>query len=971
MVSNCHYIELFINKEQIELKDQKSLNIRLNNKLFDPTTVATNQSEYSYSFEIPSTPNNDKVLDYANNLSKLNKFHARYDCQVYGDGDLIFDGSLTIRSYNAKDKMYTCNLVSIKVNDLDEIFGDAVLTDVPWMVDFDGVTTINTVNADPSTKYWFPLMSYGVFPKDPLVVDAYGVQNDYSSKFVIDNTNRFYISSFYPSLNVLEELKKCFEWKGYKVGGTAFNDPVLGNIYTSTNLTDEQDPTYNVGNQKFGKLKMEISWSGSSTLPTSSSTTPASAITWFQQDLKFPYFRIGGGDVDLNTGYQEQAKWNLSEVFINPILREGTITTSADTTMWMPRRASVVIPADGFYKVTLTATTDLLQTNKITAKQWIRTWNDDTEAMNLKAVEGYPEFTPDLKISTPIEIQLVRNYDENLELIKGKRNIAVNDGNPDHLTECNVGRYSNFQNYTTCYPHEALGGGAQSWLQVPPTKTDPIADSTTRKADCAVGYVYKDDTPMCYDKVVSPIFIAGCTTMGNKEGGGCCAFLKDGRSWSSTVTAAEEAFYLQNGYDKIDIDAAWQTSVSSSNLNKNDLPNIPNCQHVQFTTWSMDRVRGMVYLKKGDILELFAVRRGYWGTDGNPVSYDCKATIGLTIEAASPRNKSYLQQHGYKWTDGTEFPTQLNLMNFTNKETKVSDWIKSITDAFNLSLEMKRDSIEINLNKGFKKNIKEAVSIDDRTQDSEATSEYISYPKQMAVKFKIDTDEHGFYESVPQGKLNLEDWKNYGDSGYTIIKLNDDAYETSKSEKSLQYSYTWYDVWNVAGSFTNLPLNHPKRNVVIPTIAKEDWMIDTSYNYEDDAAKRGYSLAQRFVFRDFNFWGTDVLDIGFPIEDDTYLSGSTYHKRSVTVYCPRNQYLGVNLSFKDTEKSLLTEYQNVYPMLSSNYVKLGVYLTPAEYRDLKNGALCHYDSDLYYVSEIQGFDPSGNEPTTLKLVKKV
>jgi hypothetical protein len=82
MISNQHFIEIYINGQLIELESQESLNLRINNVLFNPTKTTTTQAEYSYSFAIPSTPNNDRILDYANNLSKLNKFHARYKSQV-------------------------------------------------------------------------------------------------------------------------------------------------------------------------------------------------------------------------------------------------------------------------------------------------------------------------------------------------------------------------------------------------------------------------------------------------------------------------------------------------------------------------------------------------------------------------------------------------------------------------------------------------------------------------------------------------------------------------------------------------------------------------------------------------------------------------------------------------------------------------------------------------------------------------
>lgn len=69
-----------------------------------------------------------------------------------------------------------------------------------------------------------------------------------------------------------------------------------------------------------------------------------------------------------------------------------------------------------------------------------------------------------------------------------------------------------------------------------------------------------------------------------------------------------------------------------------------------------------------------------------------------------------------------------------------------------------------------------------------------------------------------------------------------------------------------------------------------------------------------------------------------------------------NQYKGVNLSYKLSEKSILTEYFNVMPYLSSNYLTIDVYLTPQEYNLLKNGGNVIIDNDVYFVSSIEGFD---------------
>ena len=96
-------IEIYINKEQLELSEEP--NIRMNNLVYDPTSLTYAQAEYSFEITVPSTPTNDRIFNYANNLSKLNKFNIRYDAQLIAEGTKIFDGQAVLRSY--KNKEYT------------------------------------------------------------------------------------------------------------------------------------------------------------------------------------------------------------------------------------------------------------------------------------------------------------------------------------------------------------------------------------------------------------------------------------------------------------------------------------------------------------------------------------------------------------------------------------------------------------------------------------------------------------------------------------------------------------------------------------------------------------------------------------------------------------------------------------------------------------------------------------------------
>ena len=998
MVSSNHYIELYVNGQLIELESQDSLNLRINNVLFNPTKTTTTQAEYSYSFEIPSTENNNKVFDYANVLSKPNKFRARYKAQVYADGNLLFDGSLTIQKYSGKDKTYTCNLVNIKVNSLDDIFGDAVMTDVPWYVDFDGGSTINSVNNDHSKKYFFPLVAYGVFQKDYVSKDEVGAT--YTSKFVLDKYNKWWVESFYPSLNMMETIRKAFEWKGYEVNGTAFSDPFINYVYASCNLADEQAPIYNLGNPKFGHLALSVNWNNHYSVNSTvkrfgdNTTVLANDSGGLQQDLKFPYQKVVPAINASNANAQEEYNfstiqfWNILDNKNNSAV---TVTMQNESYMYDPTESLIVIPADGWYKIKLNVSASLSGVGTtFTADQWTTTFYDGEEfkQREIEVKRGLIEHTP-------LEIQLIRNYEDNIELIKGSRNIEYKTGNPNQ-TEYTYkgdgytgGTYTNKEQWNSDYPHQELfssksptnteglvisaqednrkggwvngttnGGGtfgnrlSESRTARPPISVTPEEEESSNTNTIGeatpntYGYIHKSGFVMPYDQVVSPAFICGFSSLGD----GTVSVMRNGRSWSNMCSINNKIFADVKGMDFIGRDGTSGTVITPTDYCKNTY--VQSSSNLSTSNSSMNgKVECCVYLNKNDILELVAVQRDY---DGQKYSTSIQATIDIT----AMNNESYeTLKSDPSWNIYSEstFPRQLNLFNFTNKETKVSEWINNVIKAFNLEIVTNGNEVEINTNKGIKKNITYAVDIDDRVSEGDCETQFISYPREMSVRYKINTDEWGFERTVSEAHINDEDWKEWGDSGYTVIQLNDDSYETSTQNTSTQFSYTYYDSFTWKEVLLNGEESGYESVIMIPVIEKSEYMAD-GYGYDEAMKHDGYSLTQRFWYRD------QVS------QDYVYLSSWTREKVYLTY--PMNIWKRFNLSYKDSETSIVTEYFNIHPMLSSNYVKLETYLTPTEYKDIKNGAMVKFNSDLHYCSEISGYDPQGGNTTTLKLIKK-
>ena len=941
MIYREHLIEIYVNGEKLELENQRSINLRLNNVLFNPEKVSSTQADYSFSFKLPSTPKNDRILNYANSLSKLNKFNVRYNAQVYADGKEIFHGSLVVKGHEGKQ--YNVNLVQVKMNSIDDIFGDSKLTEIPWFVPFDGAATINAMNADNTSKVTFPLVSYGAFQKEPVAKDE--VSNTYTSKFDIDKYNKWWVESFYPSLNMMETVKKAFEWKGYTVHGDTFTDPILSEVFMSTNLASEQIPTYNLGNPRFGKVQL--------------ATTMTTSGNGYEQELEFPYFDVfnARGQFGGQTNDRTVEAWNWQNIKVYDILKSGS-TSINDTYMYDPNEKLIVIPADGFYKIDLQVSSRLTTTGNLTVMQNVITNGGSGNDIEQKDFTITPSFLE----STPIEIQLVRNYNDNCELIKGKHNKEYINGNPTQVT--NYNGQSNIRNWDTCFPHE------DSYSSRQPTKINDLSGrrgaATPRNYTSTVlGYVPMDGEIMGFDQAVADNFICGFSSFL----GGTGSVMKNGYSWSKSSSIENFAFYNCGyktgyygtgeavGYKKMVVESGT-TVYKNSDYGYNSWTNAPVLS-LNVNQTSMDGTLScMVWLNKDDVLELFAIQRAYENTAGTSVNYSTNNTIQLKIEAASPNSMAFLRYQGYNYTSPSQFDYDLKVTNFLNEETTISSFIDGVQKAFNLQIRQDGKNIWIDSVKNQPQYNTYAVELDNRVNTANgANSEAIEYPKSMSVQYKIDEDEWGFERSVqPQSMLNQPDWKDYADRGYSIIELNDDTYVTETSDISLPFSYTWYDnfVWKeVDQNNTESGNQHSLR---MPVLSKFTYMID-GYDYDESMQHDGYSLPQRFWFR--------------PVYDTAFVWLDSQPTERIQIYLPVNENEnGLNLSYKTTEKSLL-RYFNTKAYLASNYVEVEAYLNPQEYNDLKNGAMVHFDEDLYIVAELQGYDPTNFNPTKLKMIKKV
>lgn len=315
-------IQLYINNQLVDTFNN-DLGVRINNILNDPTKLIPSLGEYSFTFKLPVTKTNAHIFNNAHIAEKKNKFNNIYDAQLYANDILLFNGNLTIQS--STNKEYNCNLYKNKTNQLEAIFNDEKLNEFNWLVPFNGIDTINTINADNTSDYYFPLVCYQPF--DKVSTGEKFNYKLYTPKDTIDHTNRWYYTSFLPSFNLSGLLKHLFKDKGYNLSGDIITDNILKEIYLSINLGNEQHPIYNYGNENIGRCTFTTTYTNNN----------------IDDGMQYA--------IQNNKDYlMDIPLLKFDTLYVYNILKYGT-TTDIQNNGQMKRKEGIIIPEDGWYEI--------------------------------------------------------------------------------------------------------------------------------------------------------------------------------------------------------------------------------------------------------------------------------------------------------------------------------------------------------------------------------------------------------------------------------------------------------------------------------------------------------------------------------------------------------------------------------------------------------------------------------------------
>ena len=954
-VTKRHKLSIIVNGEVLEVESQDKINLRINNTVYNPEKISVTQSEYSFSFNVPQTPKNNRIFGFANVPSVKGKFVKQFNAYVYADNVEIFNGLLRISSISEGN--YKCNLISMKNSSIDEIFGDSKMNEIRWEVPYVGTATQNAVNQQDNPDYFYPMVAYGVFQKDPYLKVTSGDNSItyYTGTNILDNWVKYYAETFVPSPKLIAIIKKMIEQKGYTYSGDVFTDDLINKLYLSSSIANEQDPAYNIGGTR-GRCSVSFNYTVDEIISKQATKRGGVGTTYGRGRGSYDYRSLTyPEDYHYLLNGEKRDECGDDTASMHSLWGSKATSVEADNKdMW--ENGFIVIPHSGYYKIRMNISIGLSSTQGTTVKDSYPKLKSTRESDRTYELEQVRYERPLNLDNIPVDVQLVKNDSTELEFIATNK---INyQRNPTSDRKYDYG-YSD-------YPHEA----PYSYT----TRGNFPSGSSSNISD----YYYQPiGRTRGYDRRVNENFVIGMSTSANAFG-----IIKKGRSWDKGYSDYGYNSYNCKGYSKY-----TETTTGAESSNETDYQNysangMPWCVYNKLSSKQhYGEGYAIVWLEKNDILSLKALTKEYKTYEDvrgeTKARYDSpKYTISGTVvvEAFSPK-KNDIDKN---WNSASSFDTNLNLGNFLNKDETQKDFFNNFLTTFNLSCNVENGNIEINKNVVFNSS-SEAVEVDNRVNVKDVETEIIEFPTSIQVKWTTSDDESGFYHSVPDEHINDDDWKEWADVGTEKVSFVKNDFNNNDISKTSKFSYNWWMDFSLTDYFVRLDgqggdsslenINHIENGNVtlsLPIIAKDEDFIDGA-DYEEMMKKDGRSLKQRLWFK-----GEHTQ---YCLPNRNYSKYDTNgNLKECTEYLdicvPTKYYQGKDvLNFTNDKDSLLMRYFNVNENVDSNYATIEVYLTPQEYMRIKNGAMVRFDNDRYQICSITGYDPSGGNKTKLKLMK--
>lgn len=956
-------IELYINKTLCDIQSPEKLGVRLNRVLINPSELNTKDAQYSYSITIPATPVNDAIFGYANVEEVKNKFNHLYTAQLYVDSVRIFDGQFKLSEIDS-DGNYKGNLVVPAKKTIKEIFGDKKMTEIEgeWKLDVSNplypgaalniVEMLNKYNTDRGIPDCiFPLVLYGLLPKVPkFPKDSNG---DYSGKEVWDKTVRLGIEDFPPSINCMKTIEMIFKnhkgsnGKPYTVGGNAFNDARLTNLYMSYQNPTDYQQEWNWAH--FGKFKITGSW------------------TNFKQSDKgiknYEHFFSKNDD---------GGKWNsyyMANLFRSSMIDKISVEDSGtnvfqfstpekkndnDTDTVECKNISVTIPHSGLYKIRLD-TTLKVRTNAnnqsygehkyIGVENDFRGWESSIRKNNFE--------------NCRYEVKLLRDF--------GEGSFNIGDLKLDGiLYRDNLPQDSDTKK-TRYFPIP----GSECVQMIDPLQNVNLV-SGFRWGDYGRtnrnGYYFPDKdltlAPNPLEKELStPEQYKYCRIMA----------IKHGWSWDTKFSQKNKIYSAINspGYNRIlgtdpDLEetilpVGVDNSINLFNIVLNDARN--SIEKIDNLT-GKGSLNLIVWLEKGEHLTLVSVTTSGHDNDKEGwMIHDIDFTLEVEPFKAQPEwitvdNKGTGISE-MEWNDPSDFKKDyINLIKFLPSGKKIDEWLDNFCKAFNLQLTQPEEGkFELNVKQSRPAaSVSSLIDLDSKTSILQRTNEPLGLPSEFQVGFKINQDEEGYFKSKEKNGGIFED------GGGSFFTGNIDGQVVSQTSN---FSYNWFkkiikDV--VVGQDGEGKDTMGTIELELPVITHKEIWDNNLVDYAEMVKKLYTDYSQRFWYR-----SQKQYDVGVVWDNENKKTGLLLPHLDYTL----DGQNSLNLNYYDAPNSILSTYFTIIATDDSNYTYVECYLTPDEYEQLDGNKLVKLNGDLYYIASVEGYDPMGRNKTKLKLIRKI
>lgn len=361
-------------------------------------------------------------------------------------------------------------------------------------------------------------------------------------------------------------------------------------------------------------------------------------------------------------------------------------------------------------------------------------------------------------------------------------------------------------------------------------------------------------------------------------------------------------------------------------------------------------INAIVWLEHGEILTLAASSdegrykrhnsSGKYGWANQNIDFELDISPFRIDEDWIKVNSSGNGSKSMNWNDPINFQTDvIDLVRFLPNDVRTDEFIDNFCKAFNLKLSQTGTTeftLDVKQTKKAQQN--NFIDIDTIASVQDKANQPLGLPSAYSIGFTINEDEEGFTKT--------------GDSGGGLFYTG--APDGGIIEQKSSFSYNWFKtIRKVEGDkIVDIPL---------PVISKaEVWT--TEMTYPEAMSKRYTNLAQRF-------WYFDGLlnDLGVTFHFGKNNDGNTLRLAKVTNVLP-----GLNtLSYKDENNTILNNYFSLLTDANSHYTLIDCYLQPEQYEEIGNGAKVRFNGDLYYVADVDGYDPLNKNMSTLKLIRLI